>query len=255
VCPTRWLAAMLTVVVGTPALAAVTSVPGARLDHGACRVDERIAAIDLTATPGSARVGEPTLLTFRMNVFCAGPIAWRIEVAGRVLASGTHEGPPAPGGILTVAATWTPTAAGEIPLKASADPENALGEPDVARKNNAVTRTVTVTLPSQPAREPDPSPTPIPTPPPPPDGRGEPASKGTCTAWERRVASRGEGLIAVRRARGAPSGFDYVECTRRLGLDVAKAHCTPADRRQLTKKTWYLQPGDLELVPQTVDCR
>lgn len=250
----RWLAELL-LVVGTPAFAAATQVPGARLDNGACIADERVAALDLTATPASARAGEPTLLTFRIHVLCAAPIAWRIEVAGRVLASGTEERPPAPGTVLTVAATWTPAAAGEISLKASADPENALGEPDVARKNNAVTRTVTVMLPSQPAREPAPPPVPMPSPPPPPDGRGEPASKGTCTAWERRVGGRGDGLIAVRRARGATSGFDYVECTRRLALDVAKTHCTPGDRRHLTKKSWYFQPGDLDLVPQNVDCR
>jgi hypothetical protein len=251
----RWLAVSFLVAAGTPAFAASTQLTADRLDN-ACRGDDHIAALDLTATP-TARVGEPTLLTFRMNVFCAAPIAWRIEVGGRILASGTHQPPPAPGGVLTVAATWTPLATGDVTLKAISDPENALGEADAARKNNVVTRTVTVVLPSQPAREPDPAPapTPAPGPSPPPDGRGEPASRDTCTAWERRVAGRGDGLIAVRRARGAPSGFDYIECTRRLATDVAKTHCTPDDRRQLLKKSWFLQPGDLALVPQSVECR
>ncbi|HVJ88514.1 MAG TPA: hypothetical protein VM580_01845, partial [Labilithrix sp.] len=77
----------------------------------------------------------------------------------------------------------------------------------------------------------------------------------TCTAWERNVAGRGEGLISIRRARSAPSGFDYVECARSLGADVSKKYCSPEDRGRMTKKTWFLQPGELALVPQQLECR
>lgn len=153
-----------------------------------------------------------------------------------------------------MSATWTPGRAGEVTLRAMVDPDNALGESDEARKNNVIARVVTV-APGSEIRDPHAPPESPPAPPPPPGPRGEPGTKGTCTAWERLVADRGEGLIAMRRARGSPAAFDYGECAKRLAHDVAKAHCTPSDRTHLARKAWYLQPGDLALVPQSVDCR
>jgi hypothetical protein len=243
--------------VAAPAIAAAGQAPP-RLDapQVVCRGEDRVAALDLTTLPGTARVGEPVLLTFQFQAICATAIPWRIEAGGRPVASGTHEAPQVAGATLAVSATWTPKAAGEAPLRGLADPDNALGEAEAARRNNTIARTVIVEPPPQPVRDPPPpAPAPTPTPPPAPDPRGEPGAKGTCTAWERRVSGHGEGLIAVRRARGAPSGFDYAECGRKLVVEVGKAHCTPEDRKSLAKKPWFLQPGDLALVPQSVDCR
>jgi hypothetical protein len=236
---------------------AAASERGARLDVVTCRGAERIAASDLRAMPAVARAGDAVLLTFRIEVRCVAPVAWRIEIGNRVIASGTQEPPPAPGGIVTVAATWTPPSAGDVAVRATADPENTFGESPAARKNNTIARAMTVIAATDPIRDPQPAPsTPRPPPAPAPDGRGEPGSRETCTAWERRSGARGEGLIAVRRASAsASSSFDYVECARRLAVDVAKIHCTDSDRAVFAKKGWFLQPGDLALVAQAVECR
>lgn len=246
----RWLTTLG--ILGALPLSPVTE--SRRVEMNACQADDYVAAVELTTLPPAPRAGEAVLVSFRMRLTCPTPVMWRLEAGGRIFANGAQAAPLEPNSVVTVAATWTAERVGETTIQAVADPDNALGESDPSRRNNTIVRAVMVKAPAQPVREPTPPPS-APGPPPPPDSRGEPGSRGTCTAWERNVSGRGEGLIAIRRARGAPSNVDYAECARRLGADVMKTYCQSDDRAQLAKKVWYLQPADLGLVRQQVDCR
>ena len=221
---------------------------------GPCASADKVSAVDLTVAPSQPLPGDGVAITFRFTATCPAPAAWRITAGEKVIGSGTKDVPRA--GVVTVMATWL-AVQGDTKIVASVDPANLLGESDAARANNALAHDVHVAG-AAPAPEPSPSPPPTvsPTPPPPPGPSGQRGgANGTCSAWERRVGSKGEGLITVEPARATPSGHDYAECVRRLVGAVPQAFCSPAERKALAKKTWFSQAGEQVPVQRTAECR
>lgn len=222
-------------------------------DRGACSGDDKVSALELSVSPERPRPGDGVAITFRFRSRCAAQLSWKIRAGGSALAQGTRD--VTADGVAGVLATWR-AEAGETKLVAVVDPENALGEAEAARANNTLTRDVIVAA-APPEHEPRPTPPPsaVPAPPPPPGPHGSPGATGVCTAWERKVSGKGEGVLRVEPARATPSGHDYAECVRRLRGAVPAVYCTPADRASFAKKTWYSQAGAEALVPQVVECR
>jgi hypothetical protein len=221
---------------------------------GPCASVDKVSAVDLTVTPSQPHPGDGVAITFRFTATCPVPAAWRVQAGDHVIGSGTKD--VARAGVVTVMATWL-AVQGDTKIVAAVDPANLLGESDAARANNALSHDVHVAG-AAPGPEPSPPPPPTvsPSPPPPPGPSGQRGgANGTCTAWERKVGPKGEGLIVVEPARATASGHDYAECVRRLIGAVPHAFCSPAERKALAKKTWFSQAGEQVPVQRTAECR